>query len=90
MTHAPAEGTLAATADCITCENDQRARGEIELWDRTFIVCPACGNKRCPRASWHANPCSHSNAPGQPGSYYGTAPIKLEALASADKPGGTI
>jgi hypothetical protein len=35
-----------------------------------FIVCPECGNKRCPRATHHALVCTNSNEPGQPGSRY--------------------
>lgn len=35
-----------------------------------MILCPICGNKRCPHATFHENPCSGSNAPGQPGSDY--------------------
>jgi hypothetical protein len=33
-----------------------------------FVVCPECGNKRCPRAASHDNICSGSNEPGQEGS----------------------
>lgn len=36
--------------------------------DMRFIVCPDCGNKRCPKATHHDNACTKSNAPGQPGS----------------------
>ena len=36
----------------------------------TFIVCPLCGNKRCPRATDHHLECTNSNEPGQPGSRY--------------------
>ncbi len=36
----------------------------------TFIVCPNCGNKRCPRATDHNLACTNSNEPGQPGSRY--------------------
>lgn len=36
-----------------------------------MIVCPECGNKRCPHASDHALACTGSNEPGQPGSVYG-------------------
>ena len=36
-----------------------------------MIVCPTCGNKRCPRATNHALECTNSNATGQPGSVYG-------------------
>lgn len=39
-----------------------------------FIVCPDCGNKRCPRATAHWLACTSSNDPGQPGSDYGPAP----------------
>lgn len=35
-----------------------------------FIVCPDCGNKRCPKATDHKLACTNSNAPGQPGSRY--------------------
>ena len=35
-----------------------------------MIVCPICGNKRCPHASDHALPCTESNEPGQKGSIY--------------------
>lgn len=36
-----------------------------------MIVCPSCGNKRCPHASDHALTCTRSNEPGQPGSIFG-------------------
>jgi len=35
-----------------------------------FIVCPECGNKRCPRATDHTLACTNSNEPGQDGSRY--------------------
>jgi hypothetical protein len=35
-----------------------------------MVVCPVCGNKRCPRANWHGNECTGSNEPGQPGSAF--------------------
>lgn len=35
-----------------------------------FMVCGACGNKRCPRATDHDWECTGSNEPGQAGSYY--------------------
>ncbi|HAY44078.1 MAG TPA: hypothetical protein DCY59_11275 [Micrococcaceae bacterium] len=35
-----------------------------------MILCPGCGNKRCPRASNHDNECTKSNEAGQPGSDY--------------------
>ena len=36
----------------------------------TFIVCPDCGNKRCPKATDHNLACTKSNRPGQKGSRY--------------------
>lgn len=35
-----------------------------------MILCPDCGNKRCPHATDHRNACTNNNAPGQPGSAY--------------------
>lgn len=37
---------------------------------RLMLLCPLCGNKRCPHANSHDNPCTGSNDPGQPGSAY--------------------
>jgi len=39
-----------------------------------MILCPICGNKRCPKATFHGHDCTDSNDPGQPGSNY--PPIK--------------
>lgn len=33
-----------------------------------YVLCPQCGNKRCPKASHHGNACTGSNEPGQKGS----------------------
>lgn len=35
-----------------------------------MIVCPRCGNKRCPHATDHNLVCTNSNEPGQKGSRY--------------------
>lgn len=35
-----------------------------------MILCPKCGNKRCPKATDHRLECTDSNEPGQPGSCY--------------------
>lgn len=53
--------------DCIRCWENRENKGIF----RPFIVCPACGNKRCPKDSFHGHPCSDSNESGQNGSYYG-------------------
>ena len=49
---------------CLEDRNDQ-----ITPMTR-MIVCPICGNKRCPTANDHRNACTNSNEPGQPGSAY--------------------
>ena len=36
--------------------------------DMRFVVCPDCGNKRCPKANDHRNDCTNSNEVGQKGS----------------------
>jgi hypothetical protein len=36
-----------------------------------MIVCRDCGNKRCPKATYHGHECTHSNDTGQPLSVYG-------------------
>ena len=53
----------AAKAECwcLTCR-------PLTLQDMRFVICPDCGNKRCPKANNHANACTNSNAPGQKGS----------------------
>gem|GEM_PF-3085799 len=52
---------------CRTCR-------PITLTDMRFVVCPECGNKRCPHANDHRNDCTGSNEPGQAGSAYPAAP----------------
>ncbi|WP_258315843.1 hypothetical protein [Klebsiella variicola] len=51
---------------CRTCR-------PVVLNDMRFVVCPDCGNKRCPRANDHRNACTVSNEPGQEGSAYPAA-----------------
>ncbi len=58
---------------CHRCikENDLRdTTGRFPLYGVRMIVCPDCGNKRCPKASDHRLACTDSNASGQPGSVY--------------------
>jgi len=47
-----------------------RACRSSELKGFIFIVCPDCGNKRCPKANHHDSDCTNSNEPGQAGSAY--------------------
>lgn len=49
------------------------------VWnDMRFVVCPECGNKRCPRANDHRNACTGSNETGQEGSAYPAAPQEVK------------
>ena len=52
---------------CRTCR-------PVTFADSHFVVCPECGNKRCPHANDHRNACTGSNEPGQEGSAYPAAP----------------
>lgn len=56
-----------ATHDC-QC----RTCRPVTMNDIRFVVCPECGNKRCPHANDHNNACTGSNEPGQIGSAYPT------------------
>ena len=62
-------GNSPATPDCWcrTCR-------PVTMSDMRFVVCPDCGNKRCPHANDHRNACTGSNEPGQVGSAYPAAP----------------
>lgn len=52
---------------CRTCR-------PVTISDMRFVVCPDCGNKRCPHANDHRQACTVSNEPGQEGSAYPAAP----------------
>ncbi|EDE1156010.1 hypothetical protein BZV88_21085, partial [Salmonella enterica subsp. enterica serovar Newport] len=52
---------------CRTCR-------PVTMNDMRFVVCPECGNKRCPHANNHRNDCTGSNDPGQIGSAYPASP----------------
>jgi hypothetical protein len=43
---------------------------KLPLSSTRMILCPTCGNKRCPHASDHRLACTDSNESGQPGSVY--------------------
>lgn len=56
---------------CRTCR-------PVDLNDMRFMVCPDCGNKRCPRANDHRNACTGSNEPGQEESAYPDTPREVK------------
>lgn len=51
--------------DCHRCMQELGIPLRIKM-----ILCPICGNKRCPKASDHRLDCTGSNEPEQPGSVY--------------------
>lgn len=53
--------------DCSGCWRCLRERGVLR---QRMLLCPKCGNKRCPKAADHDFACTGSNEPGQPGSVY--------------------
>lgn len=57
---------------CRTCR-------PVAINDMRFVVCPDCGNKRCPRANDHRNACTGSNEPGQEGSAYPADPQEVKS-----------
>jgi hypothetical protein len=73
---------------CRRCETERGERyphpsGKGPLI-RRFIVCPDCGNKRCPKATDHRLACTQSNAQGQPGSAYGSTTVLLEVTENRE------
>lgn len=59
------------TTDCHRCDAERRAKLlPVQALSSRMILCPDCGNKRCPKATDHDLPCGHSNESGQVGSIY--------------------
>ncbi len=62
--------------ECHRCIEEKRLGrdiagfGFLPLSMTRMILCPICGNKRCPHAADHDLACTGSNEPGQPGSAY--------------------
>ena len=55
---------------CYDCLAKIRDSNGLPVTMSTFIVCPDCGNKRCPRATDHDLDCTNLNDSGQKGSRY--------------------
>ena len=60
---------LCGCRRCIR-ERDERTAWGLPLESARMILCPTCGNKRCPHATDHRLACTGSNESGQHGSYY--------------------
>lgn len=59
------ESVAKPSCYCYNCNKDHYKLGLTHM-----IVCPKCGNKRCPQATDHNLNCSNSNDPNQAGSRY--------------------
>lgn len=64
-----------ANCECHRCIREKKLGddspfGFMPLSASRMILCPACGNKRCPKASDHDLACTDSNESGQSGSIY--------------------
>jgi len=56
---------------CYNCNKNYVASGELLPYVMgRMILCPKCGNKRCPHSTDHSFECTGSNEPGQTGSRY--------------------
>lgn len=71
---------LPSGCDCHRCIKDLKLTAgpdeddyfeSMPLSAIKMILCPTCGNKRCPKASDHRLKCTGSDDPGQAGSIYG-------------------
>ena len=62
---------------CHKCNKNELVNGVPFAMTR-MILCPDCGNKRCPKASDHTLLCTNSNKPNQTGSVYTTPQPKQE------------
>ena len=62
----------AELCQCHRCldQRDARTVSGQPIFEAIMILCPTCGNKRCPHASDHNLACTNSNMPGQRGSLY--------------------
>lgn len=69
---------------CTTC----RPPDPADPASMRLALCPACGNKRCPRAHNHTLACTNSNAPGQPGSSWAHVRPVGETAAEAPRLAG--
>lgn len=61
------------SCNCRHCISERDKANPPDAWPTLatmMVLCPICGNKRCPRATHHKNACTGSNEPGQPGSVY--------------------
>lgn len=64
------------TCWCATCR-------PVVFGDMRMVLCPECGNKRCPRASNHIYACTGCNELGQVGSAFIEQPTSQSTINGA-------
>jgi len=62
---------------CVKCLERKTAFG-IPIASTRMILCSTCGNKRCPRAADHRLACTGSNEPGQVGTAWVDAILRID------------
>lgn len=62
--------TLGFCGGCHKCVERLFAERRAPVTLSRMLLCPECGNKRCPKASDHDLLCTGSNKPGQKGSVF--------------------
>lgn len=65
-----ASSSGANCGNCYECLKDSKEENGLPTVLTRMIVCPICGNKRCPKATDHNLECTNSNESGQKGSRY--------------------
>lgn len=55
---------------CHKCLEGHTTEQGLPITMMRMILCPTCGNKRCPHATDHNLDCTNSNDAGQKGSVY--------------------
>jgi len=60
---------------CMSCRerqlnNERSNQGRSRQTLTKMILCPLCGHRRCPKATYHGNDCTGSDDPHQEGSRY--------------------
>lgn len=75
FTPSASEVESKSACECYQCILDNKLGQHIgdvflPLSVTKMILCPVCGNKRCPKATNHRHECTGSNEVNQPGSRY--------------------
>jgi hypothetical protein len=55
---------------CYECTKNDVDQTGVPVLLQKMILCPLCGNRRCPKATYHGNDCTGSDDPHQEGSRY--------------------